>query len=64
MIKFYQHILSSIIGVIILFSLCMEKASAQVGSIKITQLDNADCSGGGTFAGILSVPGACSVDGF
>ena len=42
----------------------MEKASAQVGSINITQLENADCSGGGTFVGILSVPGACSVDGF
>jgi len=59
--KFYQYILPVIFGVSAMFS--AEIASAQVGSLNITQLQAAGCSGGGTFVGILSVPGACSVDG-
>lgn len=51
----------------IVSAVCMtlsQSAFAQTASINFTQVNNASCSGGGSVTGIVSVPGACSINGY
>ncbi|MFT5054387.1 MAG: hypothetical protein ACI9FU_001062 [Granulosicoccus sp.] len=61
--KFYFP-LSIAFSLCTLFGLFTETAKAQTASINITQTTPASCSGGGAVTAMVSVPAACSINGY
>lgn len=61
--KFIKHLIPTAISICIIGLFFAHEAKAQTATISI-QTTPASCSGGGSVTGSVSVPGACSVDGF
>lgn len=63
LMKIKNSTLKAVLAIFALSIFSLQHTTAQTASISLT-VTPASCSGGGSVIGIVSVPGACSVDGF
>ncbi|HKL39435.1 MAG TPA: T9SS type A sorting domain-containing protein [Cryomorphaceae bacterium] len=61
--KIRNFTLKAVFVIIGLSMISFQNTTAQTASVNLT-VTPASCSGGGSVVGIVSVPGACSIDGF
>ena len=61
--KIKNSTLKAVLTIIVLSIFSLQNTMAQTASVTLT-ITPASCSGGGSVVGIVSVPGACSIDGF